>query len=466
MPELPEVETIKNILKNILIGKRIIAIDINRDKTILGSSEEFKNNLVNKTILDISRKGKYLIFHLSENFIILAHLKMEGKFYLLSENEPDSKYAKVIFHLASNEKLCFDDSRCFGVLKLSKEDKYLNEKEMKNVGFEPFEIKNASYLLEHAKNKNIPIKSFLLDQSVMCGLGNIYVDEVLYKSKIHPLTPAKKISEEQFNDVLNNSCSVLKKAIEAGGSTIKSYHPAFGVDGNFQVNLKIYGNKGKKCNICHSNFHFIKVGGRGTTYCPICQMKKVKPFAVGLTGMISSGKSKVLEIFSHLGAKIISSDDIVHHLYTQKDVIEKINNKLNTNFSLPLDMNEYRKLVCNDEKKLKQIERIIHPLVKEKIEQFIKNSEDIVVVEVPLLFEAHFENMFDLNVALIASEDVIRERIEKRNPTSYLQLLKISNLNPNFYKQKADIVIDNSALIEQLEKQIKDIFNMVQSHLD
>ena len=244
MPELPEVETVKNVLLPIVKGRKIIKIDVYRAKTIEGNVDEFVSLLTNQTFLDVSRVGKYLIFHLTNDLIIISHLRMEGKYYEFLESEDDSKYAKVIFHLDNNHKLCYDDSRAFGIMKLSKESEYKKEEMLAKLGPEPFYVDDVAPLLKKCRNSKKPIKTALLDQTLITGLGNIYVDETLYASKIHPLTPANKITRNEWEAIIKNSREILHMAIEMGGSTIKSYHPGKDIDGNFQTRIKIYGKEG------------------------------------------------------------------------------------------------------------------------------------------------------------------------------------------------------------------------------
>ena len=167
MPELPEVETIKNTLIPILKNKKIIKIDVLREKTLLTNKDLFISSLINASFIDIKRRGKFLIFILDNNFVFLSHLRMEGKYYLLKEEEENSKYARIIFHLNTDEKLIFDDSRCFGLMKLSNISNYKKEEEIKKLGKEPSEI-DEDYIVEilnKVKNKDLEIKSTLLDQS-------------------------------------------------------------------------------------------------------------------------------------------------------------------------------------------------------------------------------------------------------------------------------------------------------------
>ena len=194
MPELPEVETVKNVLKPIVIGKTIKSIDVLRATIIQNKPiESFVNGLVGETFLDITRIGKFLIFHLTHDKVMISHLRMEGKYFEVNENEDNTKYARVVFHLDDGHKLCYDDSRTFGIMKLTTEANYRLEKELVDIGLEPFDA-DPKELFEKVKKSHLPIKSTLLDQTLMTGLGNIYVDEVLFASKIHPLTPANKIT--------------------------------------------------------------------------------------------------------------------------------------------------------------------------------------------------------------------------------------------------------------------------------
>ena len=234
MPELPEVETIKNVLKGILIGQKITKIDVLRMSTIQGDKNFFVNTLTGQTFLDITRYGKYLFLHLTNDLVIISHLRMEGKYYELLENEQNTYFSRVVFHLNNGHKVCYDDSRCFGILKLSTEDCYKQEPEIIKLGKEPFEINSVDYLLERCKKSNIPIKSTITDQTLIAGIGNIYADEVLFDCKIHPLTPARLVKKEQWENIISSSRRILKLAIESGGSTIKSYHPGKDIDGKFR----------------------------------------------------------------------------------------------------------------------------------------------------------------------------------------------------------------------------------------
>ena len=468
MPELPEVETIKNVLKPIVINKKIIKIDVLRDSTIVGDTNLFVSSLTNQTFLDVTRIGKYLIFHLTNGLVFLSHLRMEGKYFELDEKESNTKHTRVVFHLNNSKKLIYDDSRCFGILKLSSENNYLNEKEIKVLGPEPFDIENGAYLHEKAKKVKLPIKSFLLDQSVMTGLGNIYVDETLFKSKIHPLTPANFLSKKDFDTILFHAKETLKEAIISGGSTIKSYHPSKDIDGRFQTKLLAYGKKGTVCPSCGAIFRFTKVNGRGTTYCPNCQMVRKNQIVVGITGKIASGKSSVAALFKENSIPTFSSDEIVLDLYKNKNVIAKINKAFNLTFSDVVDKTVLRKYLLYNSKDINKLNKIVHPLVKEEIiRQIAQHKKGIIVFEVPLLFEANLENLFDYIIAVDVNKKEQEKRLALRNPLSHLDL-KIINSNNKFeiYKKMVDIIIDNDKDIDHLKDIVNKIINKLRSRLN
>ena len=251
MPELPEVETVRNVLKGWVIGKTIKDVDVFYEKVIENMSfSDFKNKIVNQKINDIDRKGKYLLFVL-DDYVLLSHLRMEGKYYLINGEDLDEKTNKhkiISFPLDDGSSLLYHDVRKFGKMKLLDKSNYLEDESLKKVGKEPFEITGNELYLK-IKNSNKTIKELLLDQSNMAGLGNIYVDEVLFASKIYPLRKGKSISKKQCDIIVENSVLVLNKAIELGGSTIKSYHSGNKVDGRFQNELNVYGKKVKNVQI-------------------------------------------------------------------------------------------------------------------------------------------------------------------------------------------------------------------------
>ena len=468
MPELPEVETVKRVLTPIVKERTIKRIEINRKSIVNGLDNEFISYFTNEKFLDISRIGKFLIFHLTNKKVLISHLRMEGKYIELLENEPDTKYARVVFHLDNNHKLCYDDSRSFGRMIMSDENSYLKEKEIAKLGPEPFMVKNILPLIKQVQRISLPIKTALLSQEIITGLGNIYVDEVLYASKIHPLTPTKLINKEEWEKIIAESQRILKAAIEAGGSTIKSYHPGKDIDGNFQTSLLAYGRNGQKCVACHTKMRFIKVNGRGTTFCPHCQIKRGAPIKIAIVGKIASGKSTVLEIFKKAQYYGVSSDAIVHELYQDKEVQNKIikSLKLKNADDFYTALREHLKVNFKD---LERVEKIVHPLVKKEIEKRFKESKSpLLVAEVPLLFKAKMENMFDIIIGVDIKEDIQLKRLEIRDQEKSAFLKRINDLNNMFeeHRQDIDFMIENNERIDYLEKEVMSVINKALSRLN
>lgn len=465
MPELPEVETVKNVLIPIIKGQKIIKIDVLRASIISGNPETFINYLTNETFLDVDRIGKYLIIKLTNDKVLVSHLRMEGKYFDYLEEEKNSKYARVIFHLSNGHKLIYDDSRTFGKMIISDINNYRNIKELSKLGPEPF---NADYkkIYQLVKNKNNPIKVTLLDQTVLTGLGNIYVDEVLFLSKINPCTLTKDITLKQWDEIIKNAKKVLLKAIDAGGSTIRSYHPGKGIDGNFQVQLLAYGKKDSPCPNCGHLFRFKKVGGRGTTYCSTCQPYIGKNIKVAIYGKMGSGKSTALNVFKTNNIPTISADDIVISLYQKIEVIQKINAMFSLNFVDKVNKDVLRQYLLSHPQDIKKLNRYIHPLVKKETERFLlEHKQGLVVSEVPLLFEGKMDHLFDVLIYINIDENAQNTHLDIRNNDQEKQT-KVFNDKIDQKEKYADFVVNNNKDKAYLEKQIIDIINKLQGRLN
>lgn len=467
MPELPEVETVKNLLNKVVVGKRILSVEVIRKANIDGDSDLFVSTITGHTFLNVSRKGKFLIFHLDDRLIIISHLRMEGKYYEYGEGETHSKYAKIIFHLDGNRKLVYDDSRGFGKMKLSNEDSYLMEKEIAKIGPEPFNYKDYKQLKNRCKNIKIPIKTALLSQEFISGLGNIYVDETLYLSKIHPHTPADLITLEQWEVIVNNASKVMNKAIQMGGSTIKSYHPGKGIDGNFQNELQIYGKQGEICPHCGHRYRYIKTNGRGTTFCPGCQHKLGKPINLAITGKISSGKSTVLDLFKKKKIFTISCDEIVKDLYQQKDVANHIAKMFKLSFVNKVNRDELRDYLISHPKDIKKLDNYVHGLVKDKINEILKkNKEPLRVIEVPVLFASCMDRDFDSIIYVDMDENKRLDLQKNRDGIHASNLKKINDgLSLDNDKLFAEFIILNNSSIKELNNKVNEIINILKYRL-
>jgi formamidopyrimidine-DNA glycosylase len=278
MPELPEVETVKRTLSKLLVGRRIVNIKAPYDKIIKNTTfEQFLGALINQQCQIVHRIGKYLIF-IFNDVSIVAHLRMEGKFYFKSMSDAISKHEHIIFVLDDNQEFRYHDTRKFGEMHLiysTNLEEIIANSPIHKLGKEPFDwihYENAFYeLIRHRKTS---IKAILLNQEVIAGLGNIYVDEVCFLSNIHPATICKDLSKDDTNNLLKNAIIVLQKAINLGGTTIRSYISSDGVHGRFQNELFVHSRANEPCLKCGTTIKKIRVAGRGTYFCEKCQIMK------------------------------------------------------------------------------------------------------------------------------------------------------------------------------------------------
>ena len=272
MPELPEVETVVRGLREKVVGRIIKKVNIYYDNIIEYPDVcSFQKKIKNQKINEINRYGKWIIFVL-DNYYLLSHLRMEGKYFLKPKGATLEKHEHVSFVLDNDMELRYMDVRKFGKMQLIEKENINEIGPFLEMGLEPWDKKlNTLYLKEKFLRKKLPIKSCLLDQRIIVGIGNIYADEILFLSKINPLKEANSLSLEELERIIDNTKLVLEKAIEKGGTTIRSYTSLNGIHGLFQQELYVHSKEGQKCLICGSDILKIKVGGRGTYYCPKCQ---------------------------------------------------------------------------------------------------------------------------------------------------------------------------------------------------
>ncbi|MBM7571952.1 DNA-formamidopyrimidine glycosylase [Aquibacillus albus] len=276
MPELPEVETIRNTLKQLVIGKEIDIVSVFWPKIIKepDDAEVFKHQISNQQILDIDRKGKFLLFQLTD-FVLVSHLRMEGKYGVFKHDDPMIKHTHVIFHFKDGNELRYNDVRKFGTMHLFPKGKELLEKPLNQLGPDPLE-KSFQFEDFYAKihKSDRSIKNILLDQTVVAGLGNIYVDETLFKAGVHPLKKGSKLTKTEVRLLQKYAKLTLEEAVAKGGTTIRSYVNTQGQIGMFQQELFAYGQENKPCKKCGTPMSKIKAGGRGTHFCQTCQPLK------------------------------------------------------------------------------------------------------------------------------------------------------------------------------------------------
>lgn len=271
MPELPEVESVRQGLERLIVGQRISKVTVLWDNIIKDPKvDDFKQKLIGEDILSIKRRGKFLLFE-TTHYMLISHLRMEGKYRLENAEEPLTKHTHVIFSLSSGKELRYLDVRKFGKMSLVEKDKAYDHPSLKTLGPEPNEELTVKHLTQFLKNRKRTIKACLLDQKMVAGVGNIYADEILFASRIHPERQGHTLSLREIKKLKESIVSIMEQAVLAGGTTIRTYANAFGDSGTFQNKLLVYGKAGEACPRCQTFILKTKVAQRGTHYCPACQ---------------------------------------------------------------------------------------------------------------------------------------------------------------------------------------------------
>ena len=274
MPELPEVETVRRGLEKLILGKKISNINIRYPKMIKTDLPELQKEMPGQVIQSMGRRGKYLLFYLSDK-VLISHLRMEGKYFYYPDQVPERKHAHVLIHFEDGGTLVYEDVRKFGTMELLAPELLEAYFVSKKLGPEPTEQDFDLEIFRGAlKKSKKPIKSHLLDQTLVTGLGNIYVDEVLWRAKVHPSRTSNSLSTQEARKVHDEIIKVLGEAVEKGGSTIRTYTNAFGEDGTMQEFHQVYDKTGQACSRCGAIIEKIQLGGRGTHFCPKCQRRK------------------------------------------------------------------------------------------------------------------------------------------------------------------------------------------------
>lgn len=274
MPELPEVETVRRTLSKLVKGEVISKVDVFWPKMIKKPDDVliFQQLLENETITDVKRKGKFLIFELDQ-YSLVSHLRMEGKYGVYPAGTEKDKHTHVIFCFKNGRSLHYNDVRKFGTMHLFNKGEAERVAPLINVGPDPFE---AGYLFDDLYPKitksTRAIKNILLDQTIISGLGNIYVDETLFRAQVHPLRKGTTITAEEGRLILKEAKDTLAEAVKQGGTTIRSYTDSLGEIGLFQQELFVYGQTGSACKKCGSEIEKFKISNRGTHICPTCQL--------------------------------------------------------------------------------------------------------------------------------------------------------------------------------------------------
>jgi formamidopyrimidine-DNA glycosylase len=273
MPELPEVETIKNELSPWVVGQSFTQVDIVDARLVSGgSAQKVRRGLVGQRVENLERRGKYLIFHLSNGRSLIVHLRMTGS--LLLNPKEVNRYARAVFGLSNGQRFVFSDRRRLGVIWLVDDAGTVIGK----LGPEPLNRRfTAEVLRQRLGRHHIPIKAALLDQSVIAGVGNMYGDEALFAARIHPLRKANSLSPEEVRTLHNSIHKVLKAAIGNKGASVDSYVRPDGELGTAHFDFKVAHKGGERCPVCGGAIERIAVQGRGTYFCPRCQRLRRRP---------------------------------------------------------------------------------------------------------------------------------------------------------------------------------------------
>ena len=286
MPELPEIEIIKRSLFKKINKAKIVNVKINNRNLRYKIPYTLSKKLVNEKILKISRRSKYLIFHF-KNKLLLVHLGMSGKFLIVRNKDNKmfktsfyydlnilAKHNHIYFVLNNGLVLIYNDVRRFGFFKLFENIKLKEIVFLKKLGPEPFSVLFCiKYVQKFIKNRKKNIKNLLMDQTFVSGLGNIYVNEALFLSKVHPLRQCSNLKRKSINNLIYNIKKVLKISINQGGSSIKDFKNTYGKSGNFQQFFNVYGKENKNCSriSCKGKIKKISISSRPSFYCNSCQ---------------------------------------------------------------------------------------------------------------------------------------------------------------------------------------------------
>lgn len=282
MPELPEVETIKRRLNEVIPGKQIAKVIVLKDKSFVGNPEV----LVGKTIYQVTRRAKILHFHLDDDLHLLTHLKMTGQLIYVDGdqriggghptadwiNQLPGAHTRIQYRFADGSQLFFNDLRIFGWMKLASPAEVLAIEDQLGPDVNSEEL-TFEYLQEKLARRSQPIKVVIMDNAVMSGLGNIYTCDTLNLARLSPFRPANSLSPEEVERLLLSAKAIITKGIELGGTTFDGkYLDIHGLAGEYQGVALTYGREGQPCYNCGSPIKKVKLGGRGTYYCEVCQL--------------------------------------------------------------------------------------------------------------------------------------------------------------------------------------------------
>ena len=288
MPELPEVEVVKKSLINKTQNLIVKAVKIKDGRLRYKIDRSKIKKIIGLKFKKISRRSKYLLFFFNKDVVMLVHLGMTGKFFFINRQktkyktsfyynineDKDKKHDRIIFNLSNNQKLIYNDIRKFGFIKFFKRDNLEQNVHLKHLGPEPLSTKfNIGYFKNYIIGKKRTVKNILMDQKFISGLGNIYVNEILFFSGVNPAKKIENLADVEIKRIIKFSKIVISKAIILGGSSIKDFSSSSGKKGSFQQHFRVYGKKGENCPKvdCKGKIEKIVIGNRASFFCNKCQ---------------------------------------------------------------------------------------------------------------------------------------------------------------------------------------------------
>jgi formamidopyrimidine-DNA glycosylase (fpg) len=273
MPEMPEVETIRRTLTGKVTGKRIETVDMRLPRMVKWPApEEFRAVVTGTVITRLDRRGKYLLFYLDNGRVMVVHLRMTGRLYYVTPGAPPERFTRIVFTLDGGDTLLYADSRTLGTLYALPADELWRISGLATLGPEPLSAEfTLAYFQECLAGRRVTIKGLLLNQKLIGGLGNIYVDEALAMAGIRPDRPAASLTEEEAARLYNAVNAVIAQGIDNGGTTFRDYRDGAGNKGSNQYHLMVYGRASEPCSVCGTPIERAEVAGRGTHFCPHCQ---------------------------------------------------------------------------------------------------------------------------------------------------------------------------------------------------
>ncbi|HEY94979.1 MAG TPA: bifunctional DNA-formamidopyrimidine glycosylase/DNA-(apurinic or apyrimidinic site) lyase [Dehalococcoidia bacterium] len=272
MPELPEVETVRNELAPHVIGRRITGLTFEWDGIVKKIPvEDFRDGVIGQEILALDRRGKYLLFRLSSGQYMIIHLKMTGSLLVQKTGDELPRFTRAVIHLDNATDIVFRDPRKFGVMRLVKDPASIVGK----LGPEPLKDDfTIGVFRERLVNRKAPMKALLCDQNVIAGIGSMYADEVMFDTGIYPVRLPESLSDEEKDHLYEAIRRILWAAIENKGASINTYYRPDGSEGTAHFEFNVAHRGGQPCNVCGTPIERMVVRGRGTYYCPKCQLDK------------------------------------------------------------------------------------------------------------------------------------------------------------------------------------------------